>query len=104
MLSFKDFRIVWLKSTLKQIKNFPINDAKKMSDKLDMLLVDPESLDIKKLKGSNNLYRLRSGDYRIVFQVDTPNKEVIIINLGHRKEVYKLIHGLSVLFMMNINM
>lgn len=44
--------------------------------------------DLKKLKGSNNLYRIRLGSYRIVYAVFKDNKEILILELTTRKKAY----------------
>ena len=45
-----------------------------------------------KLKGFQNIYRIRIGNYRIVFKRTT--KEIYIILIGHRKEIYKMLNNL----------
>ena len=41
------------------------------------------------LKGENRHFRLRQGDCRIIYEVDTVRGEVVIIKIGHRREVYE---------------
>lgn len=48
----------------------------------------PNGEDIKKLKGHNNLFRLRVGDYRIVYTVDNGELIVYVIDAGNRGEIY----------------
>ncbi|MGO8944488.1 MAG: type II toxin-antitoxin system RelE family toxin [Syntrophobacteraceae bacterium] len=43
----------------------------------------------KKLKGSRASYRLRVGDYRILYEVDTETRTVIVYRIRHRKDVYQ---------------
>ena len=43
---------------------------------------------IKKLKGQNNIYRLRVGDFRIFYEIDKSKKEVILLTVEHRKDCY----------------
>ena len=43
---------------------------------------------VKKLKGSDG-YRIRIGDYRVLYTIDTEKKEVSVFAIGHRKEVYR---------------
>ena len=43
----------------------------------------------KKLKGSTASYRLRVGDYRILYEVDTETRTVIVYRIRHRKDVYQ---------------
>ena len=41
------------------------------------------------MKGSESGYRLRIGDYRVIYQVDTENKVVVVYHVRHRKDAYK---------------
>jgi len=43
--------------------------------------------DVKKLKGSTNEYRLRVGDYRVLFEVE--GKRIVIYTVGQRKDIYR---------------
>lgn len=50
---------------------------------------NPRPLDVKKLLGSENYYRIRAGDYRIVYEINDKNKTVNIFRIRHRKEAYR---------------
>lgn len=58
-------------------------------DAIEGLAENPFPVQSKKMKGSESSYRLRVGDYRVIYQVDTENKVVTIYHARHRKEVYK---------------
>ena len=60
----------------------------KVKLKLLSLGVNPHSIGIKKLTNRPE-YRMRVGDYRILFSIDDINKIVEVIAIGHRKDVYK---------------
>jgi len=55
------------------------------------LLTSPSSNE-EKLKGLKNIYRVRVGDYRIVFR--RTKEEIFIVLIGHRKEIYQLVNRL----------
>lgn len=62
-----------------------------IKEKLLMLAENPQVLknNIKKLKGTkNNYYRLRVGNYRVIFKKKEKQLIIIIVRIGHRKEVY----------------
>ncbi len=65
----------------------------KVADALIALLrglaQDPRPQGAKRLKGLNECYRLRKGDYRVVYAVRDEKLLVIVLRGGHRKEVYK---------------
>jgi mRNA interferase RelE/StbE len=45
--------------------------------------------DLKKLKGMNELYRLRVGDYRVLFEKYDDELKIIVVDIGNRGEIYK---------------
>ena len=68
----------------KFIKKIDPKDAEKIADILEKLILnDLKSLDIKKLKGSQNLFRIRFGKYRVIY---TKDDEIRILEISQRKE------------------
>ncbi len=61
----------------------------KILEAIESLSEDPFPVQSRKMKGSESSYRLRVGDYRVIYQVDTKNKVVIIYHARHRKDAYK---------------
>ncbi|MBI2514769.1 type II toxin-antitoxin system RelE/ParE family toxin [Candidatus Wolfebacteria bacterium] len=49
---------------------------------------NPRPAQVRKISGSKNYYRLRVGDYRIVYEVDDSQKKINIFRIRHRKEAY----------------
>ena len=61
--------------------------AKKLVHKINLLSTNPQTLQIKKLKGEKGVYRIRQGNFRILFEI---YEEVILITkIGDRKDIYK---------------
>ena len=50
---------------------------------------DPRPKDCKKIQGEENLWRIRIGDYRIIYEIDDEKRSVDINNIRHRKEAYR---------------
>lgn len=61
----------------------------KILDAIESLAENPFPIQSRKMRSSESSYRLRVGDYRIIYQVDTENKVVTIYNIRHRKDAYK---------------
>ena len=59
-----------------------------LKKKIDTLASNPIPEDSKKLKGKRDLYRIRVGDYRIVYTIENRKLVVLIIKIGHRREIY----------------
>ena len=63
--------------------------AKKIRDKLRSLEENPRPHDCLKLEGSDNAYRTRVGRYRIVYEIYEKKVFVVVVNIDHRKDVYR---------------
>ena len=61
----------------------------KIAQKVDGLAANPRPSGVEKLKGQDNRYRLRLGDYRIIYEVRDQVLLVLVIRIGHRREVYR---------------
>lgn len=72
----------------KELRSLPKIDLKKAIQKIEFLSLNPRPQGSEKLQGEEG-YRIRQGDYRIVYLIDDPNKIVHIIRVGHRREVYR---------------
>jgi mRNA interferase RelE/StbE len=61
----------------------------RMREAIDALATEPRPHGCTKLSGTKNIYRVRVGDHRIVYQVVDDRLLVLVIDLGHRREVYR---------------
>lgn len=77
------------RSACKALKNFPLNDIKKIRSKIEKLKKEPLPHGCEKLEGNGDLYRIRSGDYRVIYQVFGKTLVILIVKIGHRREVYR---------------
>ena len=57
--------------------------------RIEALAEDPRPPGCEKLAGHSNRYRVRQGDYRVVYSVDDAERVVLIVKVGHRREVYR---------------
>jgi mRNA interferase RelE/StbE len=56
---------------------------------IDDLAVDPRPSGVKKLKGEETVYRIRVRDYRILYEIQDDELLILVIKIGHRREVYR---------------
>ena len=84
------YRLQIKESALRHLKELPFKIRGQIDARLKKLAENPErmDLDIKKLKG-HDLYRLRSGDYRVIYQKKSHELLILVLNIGDRKEVYR---------------
>ena len=64
-------------------------DRKKIVARINALVTDPRPNGSEKLAGEQNSYRVRQGNYRIVYTIDDRDKLVVIGKIGDRKDVYR---------------
>ena len=80
------FKIIWDKKAQNELIKLEVLIARRIILKVRELEKDPFSKDIKRLKGEKS-FRLRVGDYRVIF--DIVRDTIIVLNLGHRKNIYE---------------
>lgn len=61
----------------------------RLEAEIDALKENPIPAGAKKLKGADALYRVRVGDYRIIYEVNQGQLRVLVVKIGDRKEVYR---------------
>ena len=84
-----DFTIIYADSVVKFIKKLPKRRQIQIVRKLDLLAVNPRLLDIKKLKGYKDAYRVRIGKYRALVVVDFKKKEIHVDAIETRSKIEK---------------
>jgi mRNA interferase RelE/StbE len=95
---YAGYRILISKKAHKSIQGVPKAERVTIAAKIDLLTSEYyDSLDIKKLQEYKNLYRIRLGNYRIVYKPLPAQKTILIVIVAHRKEVYELLRNLSLL-------
>jgi mRNA interferase RelE/StbE len=83
------YEILWKRSAVKELKQLPKETIKKIHSIVTGLSDNPLPEGVRKLVGSEHTFRIRSGDYRIVYSIRSEKLTVEIIRVGHRKDIYK---------------
>jgi mRNA interferase RelE/StbE len=84
------YKIIVSKLAQKEIKDLPKNELPKVVDKINQLSDNPRPEGCKKLQGSSeDLWRIRSGDYRIIYCIDETIRIIDVRRVAHRKDVYR---------------
>ncbi|RPI14642.1 MAG: type II toxin-antitoxin system RelE/ParE family toxin [Ignavibacteriae bacterium] len=84
-----EYKILFDKSAGKEVDSLNINLAIRILDKIEMLSNNPRPMGCEKLKGEENLWRIRVGSYRVIYSINDKNKVVNITIVRHRKDAYK---------------
>lgn len=85
----ENYKITFKRSAEKELECLSKKDCQKIVEKIKKLSQDPLLIESKKLSGSENWYRIRQDNYRIIYEIDHNLSEVFIFKIGHRREVYR---------------
>ncbi len=83
------FRVEWKKSTKKDLRKLPADVVDRVLAAVESLVVEPFPSGVEKLAGAEHAYRIRLGDYRIVYEVLVEAELIEIQRVRHRKDVYR---------------
>lgn len=83
------FRIEWRKSTRKDLRKLPPAEVARILEKVELLADEPFPHGVEKLAGSEHAYRIRVGDYRVIYEVLAGSKLIEVQRVRHRKDVYR---------------
>ena len=82
------YRVELKPSARKELTRLPAQLIERIVPRLENLSFDPRPPGCKKLKGGDNEWRIRVGDYRVVYMIDDANRLVEVTRIRHRSEVY----------------
>lgn len=83
------YKIEWKQSAKKELKKLKKAVIPRIIKAVESLSINPHPTGSRKLQGSEHLYRVRLGDYRIVYSVENKILLIEIIRIGHRKDIYR---------------
>lgn len=83
-----NYKVSVAASAVKELKGVPKRDRHRIASRMQSLSDDPRPPGCEKLSGENR-YRIRQGDYRILYFIDDLTEAVDIVKIGHRREVYR---------------
>lgn len=82
------YRLLIKPSAVKELEAVPKNDRQRIVKRIQGLSTKPRPVGAEKLSGQER-YRVRQGDYRVVYSIDEKEQAVVIFKVGHRREVYR---------------
>jgi len=82
------YKVVIPKLVQKQLDSLPEKERKRLIKAIRLLADMPRRNGVKKLKGYDQIYRIRFGDYRIIYKIQDQEKLIIILSSIHRKDAY----------------
>ena len=81
---------VFISSTAgKSLKKIPKKDRIKIVQLIQTLAISPVPQGARKLMGEQNVYRIRQGNYRVIYELKNKQLIILILKIGHRKNIYR---------------
>jgi mRNA interferase RelE/StbE len=82
------YKIVFRKSVARDMRRIPNRDLRRILAAIDLLSEEPRPSGVERLSGQEK-YRVRQGNYRIIYEIKDKEVIVIVVKVGHRKDVYR---------------
>ncbi|MCI5211019.1 MAG: type II toxin-antitoxin system RelE/ParE family toxin [Candidatus Electrothrix sp. ATG2] len=83
------YTIEFRPAVLKSLKRYPQRDLVRIKKKIEDLAENFPNPEQTKMKGNNLFHKVRSGNYRIIYTIEEERLVILIVKIGHRKDVYR---------------
>ena len=82
------YKLVIKRSAAKELEQLRLKDRRRIAARIQGLSANPRPAGTEKLSGEEK-YRIRQGDYRVLYVIDDGAQTVTVVSLGHRRDVYR---------------
>ena len=82
------YHLVWLKHATRDLGKLEADTADRVRSAIDELTTNPRPHGCTKLRGGIEGYRIRIGDWRVIYEIDDAARVVTLTRIGHRSEIY----------------
>lgn len=83
------YRISWRSSTKKDLRKIPQQQVEHIIAEVEALAQEPFPHGVQKLTGSERTYRIRVGEYRVIYEILSAEQMIEVERIRHRKDVYQ---------------
>ena len=83
------YRVEFASRAQRMFRNLSAEAQQRLDPAIQALRQDPRPPGCKKLSGEESVWRIRVGDYRIVYQIRDNELLVLVVKVGHRREIYR---------------
>jgi mRNA interferase RelE/StbE len=84
-----EYVITFARSARRELEGFPRSVVTRVLPRIESLGVSPRPAGCRKLQGTGGLYRIRIGDYRLIYSVDDEKRVVDVVAVRHRSDAYR---------------
>jgi mRNA interferase RelE/StbE len=88
------YRIEVTPRAQRDLRALPKGKRQRVAEQIDALKTDPRPTGCKKLLGREDFYRIRVGDYRVVYRIEDEILLILVVRIGDRKDIYQIIRRL----------
>jgi mRNA interferase RelE/StbE len=83
------FTVEFRPSVWKNIKNVPKKDLAKLKGNIEEISLNLPDFTVTKMNGNNDFHKIRCGNYRIIYEIHEDRLVVLVVKIGHRRDVYR---------------
>ena len=83
------YAIEFAASAAREFRSFDVQMQRRMSAKIAALANDPIPANARKYQGAEDHWRIRVGDYRVIYRIEKQRLLIVIVRIGNRREVYR---------------
>jgi mRNA interferase RelE/StbE len=83
------YTVTFARSARKELQSLSPDLASKILDKIEALAIEPRPAGCRKISGSSSLWRVRVGEYRVIYDIDDKTRTIDVSVVRHRKEAYR---------------
>jgi mRNA interferase RelE/StbE len=84
-----EYDIQFVTSAAREFRLLPANIKRRVAVAIEALRQTPRPTGVRKLEGHERLYRIRVGQYRVVYEIDDVAKQIRVTRVRHRRDVYR---------------
>jgi mRNA interferase RelE/StbE len=85
----ENFEVIFKQSVAKDLRQIPKKDIARILKRIEALRFEPRPQGVEKLSGQEK-YRIRQGVYRILYEIRNNELIVVVVKIGHRRDVYRI--------------
>lgn len=82
------YKLLIKPSAAEELEALPMKERKRVATRIQRLASEPRPSGTEKLSGQER-YRLRQGDYRVLYSVDDNHAAIVVVKIGHGREIYR---------------
>lgn len=82
------YKVLIKRSAAKELEALPVKDRRRVASRIQQLGSDPRPPGCEKLSGQDR-YRIRQGDYRIIYSIEDAVLTIVVVKVGHRRDIYR---------------